>query len=64
MSKLSRFFSNYPITTDNNDYRLAFAVLASTWCKIFNMDMSISPLFMQIQHQVEANPTEMNLLSL
>ena len=64
------------VAADYNDYRLAFVVLASTWCQIFinsNVDMSysqlcalleISPVFVQIQHQVEANPAEMNLLSL
>ena len=71
-------FWELPVVTDYNDYRIVFAVSALTWCQIFinsNVDMSysqfcelskikISPVFMQMRHQVEANPAETNLLSL
>ena len=58
---------------------IVFALLTSNWCQAFinsNVDMSylqlcalleiqIWPVFIQIsQYEVEANPAEMNLLSL
>ena len=63
--RLNRPFPNYhAVTAGYNDYRVVFAVLASIWCQIlilmgnelFTTLCMISPVFIQIQHHVGANP--------
>ena len=36
----------------------------SQLCALLMLEIQISPVLRQIQHQIEANPVEMNLLSL